>query len=108
MIIKNFETMPITACGEGKGRQVFTGKNAMLVANRLEKDAFIPLHSHPHEQITVMIKGSCVATLGEEKTVVKPGDMILVEPNKQHGMLALEDGTEFVDVFSPIREDFLA
>ena len=46
-------------------------------------------------------------TVGEEKQVVKKGDSLYVASNVPHGTLSLEDGSVVVDIFSPIREDFL-
>ena len=41
-----------------------------------------------------------------EKVIVEPGDGLYIEPNMLHGALCLEPGI-LIDVFSPMREDFL-
>ena len=38
--------------------------------------------------------------------IVGPGDSLVFEPNQPHGTLCLETGI-LVDVFTPMREDFL-
>ena len=66
----------------------------------------VPTHSHPHEQIGYVVKGSFEITLGDEKTVINAGDTYYVPPDIIHGVVALEDGV-LLDIFTPQREDFL-
>ena len=44
--------------------------------------------------------------IGGEKKVQKTGDVFMIEPNIEHGVIALEDSA-LIDVFNPHREDFL-
>ena len=44
--------------------------------------------------------------MGDGKKVLKAGDGFYVPPNLEHGALCLEEG-ELIDVFSPIRADFM-
>lgn len=78
----------------------------MCVENRFQKGAVGKLHSHPHTQITYVAEGSFEFTIGEEKHVVKKGDTLLKQHGIQHGCVCLEEGV-LVDVFTPMREDFL-
>lgn len=65
------------------------------------------LHSHEgHEQVSYIVKGSFEIVVGAGKKVVTAGDSFYVGLNVQHGVTALEDSV-ILDVFTPIREDFL-
>ena len=67
------------------------------------------LHSHPHEQIAYVLKGS-FEFLNQEtgkKCILSQGDSIYFEPNSVHGGKPLEDDSVLLDIFTPQREDFL-
>ena len=65
------------------------------------------MHSHPHEQIAYILKGSVeFAVDGKENIVLRTGDSIYVKPNVMHGCKPLEGGTTLLDVFTPMRDDF--
>ena len=64
-------------------------------------------HSHDrHEQIGYVLYGRFEATVGDEKKILTKGDSYYVPLNVMHGVVALEDSA-ILDVFTPVREDFL-
>ena len=66
------------------------------------------LHSHPHEQIAYITKGRFDFQVdGRENVILGEGDSIYFEPDVVHGGRPLEDDSRLLDVFTPIREDFL-
>ena len=84
------------------------GGKLMLVEVTMPKGGTGSAHKHPHEQISYIARGSFEFTVGAEKQVVKAGDSLYVASNVEHGTRSLEDGSIVVDIFTPIREDFLA
>ncbi len=78
----------------------------MMVHVQFKKGSVGVLHKHPHRQVTFVQKGSFTVEIEGVKTLQKTGDCFFVAPNLMHGCVAMEDG-ELVDVFSPVREDFL-
>jgi len=78
----------------------------MLVKVEFEKGGTGTLHSHPHTQITHVEKGSFEVEISGEKQVLNAGDAFYVPPHAVHGAVCLEAGV-LIDVFSPMREDFI-
>jgi quercetin dioxygenase-like cupin family protein len=78
----------------------------MMVCVRFEKDAIGSLHHHIHRQVTYVQEGKFEVTIASEKKVLSQGDSFFVAPDRIHGVVALEKGV-LVDVFTPVREDFL-
>lgn len=94
--------------GGGVTRKVLKyGDGLMLVEVTMDKGGRGAAHTHPHEQISYIAKGSFEFTVGDEVRVVHAGDSLYVAPQVEHATLSLEDGSVVVDVFTPIREDFL-
>ncbi|OGP63338.1 MAG: hypothetical protein A2170_11100 [Deltaproteobacteria bacterium RBG_13_53_10] len=92
----------------GVTRRVFSGKNSMMVLNELMPSAKPALHHHPHEQLTYIIEGTCRFVIGDERVEMAPGDLILIPPNIPHSLEVTSNKPVLnLDVFSPIREDYL-
>jgi quercetin dioxygenase-like cupin family protein len=83
------------------------GDHTMLVELTMAKDAIVPEHTHPHEQIGYLVKGKLEFRVGDETKVLNPGDTWLAPGNVPHFVRVLED-TIALDIFHPIREDFLS
>ena len=72
---------------------------------RIEKGAVLPEHHHPHEQVTNIIEGELEMTVGGEKHLCKPGDVIAIPSNVPHSAVSAT-GCRVIDVFQPVREDY--
>lgn len=68
-------------------------------------DTVLPMHRHPHEQITYVLSGRVQLTVGSETTTLTAGMVMLVPGGVIHGGIALTDA-RVIDVFSPVREDY--
>ncbi len=78
----------------------------MVVKVEFEKGSIGNIHRHYHSQVTHVEAGTFEVVIDNEKKVLKGGDAFYIPPNVDHGCVCLEDGV-LIDVFSPMREDFL-
>ena len=83
------------------------GENMMLSYLEMDEGAEIPLHHHPHEQGGMLIKGNVQLTIGDETRICHAGDMFLIPPNVPHRAVAVDGPAVVMDVFSPVREDYV-
>ncbi len=83
------------------------GESMLLTEFLLQKGYTLPRHAHPNEQTGYLVSGRIRLTIGEETRDLEPGDSWDVPPNVIHGAEILEDAVA-VEVFSPVREDYLA
>lgn len=83
------------------------GENGYTV-NRLYAPAGpgSPLHSHPHLQFNYMLKGKGTFQVGEETITMVPGDTLQIDSNIPHTFLSFEEDSEWLEFFTPEREDF--
>ncbi len=66
-----------------------------------------PLHSHPNEQMGMVLEGEVGLTIGSETRRLEKGDAFLVPPNIPHGLAYPSAKPAIVlDIFSPPREEF--
>lgn len=73
---------------------------------RLRKGSVLPRHAHPHEQTGYLVQGHLRLRIGTETFEVRPGDSWCIPGGVEHGAQILEDSVA-VEVFSPVREDYL-
>ncbi len=83
------------------------GENLMLSYLEMADGATIPLHDHPHEQGGMLLEGRLQFTLGEETRIVEAGSMFIIPPNVPHKVTAIDGPALVLDVFSPVREDYV-
>lgn len=93
--------------GGGIRRKILTYENKVMMAKiAFEKGAVGEAHSHPHIQCSYVESGEFELTIDGDVRVLKAGDSFLVPTNTLHGAVALSEGV-LIDVFTPLREDFL-
>jgi quercetin dioxygenase-like cupin family protein len=82
------------------------GDKMLQTEFRLEQGRQLPRHAHLQEQTGHLIAGRIRLTIGEETSEMEPGDSWYVPGNIEHGAEILADSIA-IEVFSPIREDYL-
>jgi quercetin dioxygenase-like cupin family protein len=83
------------------------GLALMLSMVTFEPDSVVPDHAHPHEQMGMMISGRLEFTVGGVTRGLGPGDMWRIPGGVVHRVRALQGPAVALDVFHPIREDYL-
>lgn len=93
--------------GEGVQRQILGYDDKILLAKvKFEKGGIGSMHEHHHSQVTYVVNGKFELTIGEKTKIMEGGDSFYIPPHVMHGAICIETGT-LIDVFSPIREDFM-
>jgi len=92
---------------EGVKRQIMGyDDKIMLVKVHFEIGGIGAMHEHYHSQVTYVESGEFELTIGEETRIMKAGDAFYIPPHVLHGAVCKKSGV-LIDVFSPIREDFM-
>lgn len=91
------------------GVEIFTkaGERMMLSLVELQPGAVVEAHAHPHEQVGIVLEGRAEFHVGEESRLLGPGDMYTIPGGVVHRVVALDEGAKALDVFCPVREDYL-
>ena len=95
------------AVGEGVKRKIMTyDDKIMLVKVHFDEGGIGYKHEHYHSQVTYIESGEFEFSIGDETKLVKEGDAVYIPPHVLHGAICKKTGV-LIDVFSPIREDFM-
>lgn len=92
---------------KGVRRKIMTyDDRLMLVRVEFENGGVGEVHSHAEVQVTNIESGVFEIEINENKKILKAGDAFYVPSNARHGVVCIQAGV-LVDVFSPLRKDFL-
>ena len=87
-------------------QKIVAGEREMLAQIYLKRGALVPMHAHESEQMTYVLQGSLRFLVDAEEIIVREGEVLHIPSRAPHQAEALEDTFE-LDVFSPIRQDWL-
>ena len=88
------------------GRPLF-GEGAMLNLIEFEAGATVPLHSHPHEQLGIVLRGMQALVVDGEPHELGPLEGYVLPGGVEHSAYCGPEGALVLDVFRPVREDYL-
>jgi quercetin dioxygenase-like cupin family protein len=91
---------------DGISRRFIAGDREMVAQITLKRGAIVPMHSHESEQLTYVLTGALTFTLGGGAVTVHAGELLRIPSWMPHSAEAIEDTFE-LDVFSPIRQDWI-
>jgi quercetin dioxygenase-like cupin family protein len=86
-----WDELPLDKVTEMVARKVIVGARQTLVQSYLKAGAIVPLHSHPDEQMIYVLQGALRVAVGDEETVVRESEVLLVPAGARHQAEALDD-----------------
>ncbi|MBI4642087.1 MAG: cupin domain-containing protein [Candidatus Tectomicrobia bacterium] len=107
MNVYQLDTIPKEEVNEEITRRLITGSNVMLCFFNFKRGSKVPPHRHVNEQISYVLEGSLRFRIGNEEQVVSAGQVVHIPSNTEHEVEVLDEGASVLDIFSPIRQDFL-
>ena len=79
----------------------------MLSLAELEPRSVVERHAHPHEQVGIVLQGRATFTIGDEEKTLGPGELFRIPGGVPHKVVALDEPFRALDVFTPVREEYL-
>jgi quercetin dioxygenase-like cupin family protein len=105
---RRWDEVPIEQIADGIQRQMIVGDRLMVCRLTFRPHTDTAVHAHPHEQLTFVEKGRVRFAIGSETHVATAGEVLHFAPGVMHGATILDEESVLIDVFTPIREDFLS
>ena len=87
------------------GRPLF-GELGMINLIDFEAGATVPLHSHPHEQLGIVLEGMQVLVVEGVAHELGPMEAYVLPGGVEHSAYCGPEGALVLDVFAPVREDY--
>lgn len=90
----------------GVGITTTAGQQMLFSVVTLEPHSVVELHSHPHEQMGILLSGRFDFTIGDVTRTVEPGDIWRIPGGIPHKVVCGPERSVALDVFHPIRDDY--
>lgn len=108
----DWDSVPVEELGGGVSRQMIVGERLMVCRLRFAPQVVTQAHDHPHEQVTLVERGRVRFILGTgdggtEERIAQAGDVLHFPSGVWHGATMLDEEVVLIDIFTPLREDFL-
>ena len=87
------------------GRPLF-GDGAMLNLIEFAPGSTVPLHSHEHEQLGLVLRGTQVLIVDGKEHALGPMQGYVLPGRVEHSAYCGPEGALVLDVFRPVREDY--
>jgi quercetin dioxygenase-like cupin family protein len=100
--------LPLRPIWDGIKARIVHGERLLLGVVELDPGAVAQEHHHEHEQLGLVIHGAVIFRIGDETRELGPGEMYTIPSNVPHEATAGSDGCVLIDVFAPVREDWVA
>ncbi len=90
----------------GVAAKIVSGEKVMFSLVTLEPGAAVPEHSHPHEQMGMLLSGTLTLSVGGETHTLAGNEIYLMPGGVPHKAAAGPDGAVALEAFSPPREEY--
>lgn len=99
--------LPATELVKGSNSRLVVGEQAMISFLKMDAHSYFAPHSHPQEQIMIVLDGYCDEIIQGKIYRVKKGDVIILPPNVEHGAYIGDEDCYAIDIFGGVRSDYL-
>jgi quercetin dioxygenase-like cupin family protein len=106
MYFYNPKERPSKKFAPGLRSRTFWGEKMLTALVDLEAETDLPSHSHPNEQISIILQGELEVTIAGETKTLSQGELFIVPPGVEHSVRTGSKQVQVMDVFSPVREEF--
>ncbi|HKR21696.1 MAG TPA: cupin domain-containing protein [Pyrinomonadaceae bacterium] len=103
----NWSNIPVEHVADGIERQMLVGEQMMICRFRFKPFLVTPEHDHPHEQMTIVERGKVRFFIEGKERIASAGDVLHFPSQCWHGATMMDEEVVLIDIFTPLREDFL-
>lgn len=96
-----------TELADGAYARLISGKNTQLSFITMEPNATFSYHIHPEEQMMLVLRGGGQGIILDVEESVQENEVVRLPSNMVHGARIGELGLDALDVFWPVRADYL-
>lgn len=97
----------IEICPGCTTRVIVGGPRLMFSFVEIEEGVATPLHSHPEDQMGLILEGRFERRQGGDVAVLGPGDVFFTPGSVEHSGRALDGRCRLLDVFTPPRSKYV-
>lgn len=98
--------MPAERINAHIARRFITADHVTVARFDLARGGRVPKHAHEHEQVTCVLSGTLKFVMNGAEVLVGAGELLQIPAWAEHEVEVIDDAVA-IDVFSPIRQDWI-
>lgn len=102
-----YDRLPEFSPAPGLRLRAIAGDQMMSCWNRIDPNVSLARHSHPNEQVGVIIEGAVTVTIGDETRRLTQGMAYVVPADVEHDAVTGPEGVLLIESFAPTRQGFI-
>ena len=106
--ISRYRDIPLVELVPNVKAHILSGQKMTAIFVTLAPNSQVPMHHHEPEQIMIVVDGAGDEIIDGKLYPVKEGDVIVIASNQEHGTYVSAQGMRTVEVFSSVRQDYMA
>jgi len=99
--------LPEFAPAPGLHVRMISGSEMMSCWNRIDPNVTLARHSHPNEQVGIVIEGAVTVTIGDQTRRLPVGEGYVGPADVEHDATTGPEGVVLIESFAPPRQGFL-
>lgn len=105
-MVKTVDQVPRVVLRPGSITAIVPTSNMTLSFLELSPGLDAKLHSHPEEQVVVVLEGELDLACDGKLFRAHAGELVVIPGGVPHSAVTLSEGCKVLDIFSPARKDF--
>ena len=105
-ILSKWSDIPAEELSPTTSRRYLSTGRVTIARFELKRGGVVARHSHENEQVTSVLSGSLKFKFGGQEVIVRAGEVLQIPSWLEHEVDVIED-TVAIDVFSPVRQDWI-
>jgi len=106
-VVRPYDEIPLTELTSGAFSHLLRSEKILVSFLTMKAGSVFELHSHPEEQIMIVIDGYCDEIIDGKIYRVQKGDVLYLPSNVVHGAFIGDVDCKVIDIFHPVREDYV-
>ena len=104
----HYPDVPLADLVPGIKAHIISAERMTAIFSIMEPNAQAPLHRHEPEQIMIIVDGACDQRADGRLYQLEKGDVFIAPPNLEHGTYVSDKGCRVIEIFSPVRPEYVA
>ena len=105
--LRDLDELALRQIWDGAAARAVYGDRLTLAVVELDAGTAVPEHTHDHEQLGIVLRGSLTFRVGDETRAFGAGGTWRIPSNVPHDVHVGSEGAVVIDVFAPPRNDWL-
>jgi quercetin dioxygenase-like cupin family protein len=106
-LVVHYENLPCFHMAPTVENRIVSGDKLTINFAKLAPNSTFPMHTHEHEQLTIVMEGAVDWVIDGKVYHVEKGDVYRQPSHSFHGGYVCEEGCTLIDIFSPNRPDMV-